>query len=122
MEQNQGIADTKSELGVDMRFRAAKLGSIVGEVCTLWMLYSAALLAPIPFGFARIGGILLAGSASFAFAYFATSRSGSSVEAKRISFKGAFSRPPFIVWFIVVAIIMLQLANALYMVHLANKT
>jgi hypothetical protein len=104
-----------------MRSRLAKLGSIVGEGCTLWMLYSATLLAPIPFGVARIGGIVLAGSASFAFAYFATSRSGSSGEDKHLSLKRAFSRPPFIVWFVVVTIITLQLANGLYMVHLANK-
>ena len=104
-----------------MRSRFSKLGLIVGEGCTLWMLYSATLLAPIPFGVARIGGIVLAGSASFAFAYFATSRTGGSGEVKRLSLKHAFSRPPFIVWFIVVTIIILQLANGLYMVHLANK-
>lgn len=85
------------------------------------MLYSATLLAPVPFGFARISVIIVIAAASFALAYSSSSRFKSPAEAKPLRFKQVIARPPFVIWIVVVVIISFQLANGLIMVYLANR-
>ena len=104
-----------------MTYKLFKWGAFLCELLTLLMLYSATLLAPIPFGFARIGTILLCAVASYAFAYFASSHLEGPEEDKHLSFKRVVFKPPLIIWILVVVIIMLQLASGLMMVYWANK-
>jgi uncharacterized membrane-anchored protein len=85
------------------------------------MLYSAALLAPIPFGLVRIGVIVVVAAASFALAYVSGSRFKNSKETKSLRFKQVIVKPPFIVWLAVVAIITFQFASDSLMIYLANK-
>jgi len=85
------------------------------------MLYSATLLAPIPFGFERIGIIAFLATASCACAYLASSRFKQLPRTERLPFKQILIKPPFIVWITVVVIISVQLANGLYIDYLANK-
>jgi hypothetical protein len=87
----------------------------------LLMLYSATLLAPIPFGLVRIGCILFTAAASCALAYFTSSRLESSLESKHLSLSQVIVKPPFIVWGVVVVIIFLQLANGLLTVYWTTK-
>ena len=96
-------------------------GAISGEICTLLMLYSATLLAPIPFGFTRVSMIVLCASASAFFAYVASSRSRRAQQAKRQPFKEIIFKPPFMMWVVVIAIIMMQLANSLQTVYLETN-
>ncbi len=104
-----------------MKYKLAKWGAFLCEILLFPSLYSATLLAPIAWGFARIGSIIFVAAASCAFAYMASSRFKSPLETKRLSFKQVIAKPPFVVWITVVAIITLQLANGLYMVYLANQ-
>jgi hypothetical protein len=104
-----------------MTHKLVKWGAFLGELFILLMLYSATLLAPIPFGFLRVTNILLFASASCALAYFASSRQEGYVKIKRLSFKQVVSKLPFVVWIAVVAVIMLQLAGGLLMAYLANR-
>jgi hypothetical protein len=85
------------------------------------MLYSATLLAPIPFGFARISIILVLAFGSYACAYIASSQFGNTAEANRFSFKRVMTRPPFLIWIVAFVIITVQLASGLTMVYLAHQ-
>lgn len=105
----------------NMTHKLLTLGMVLCELCLLLMLYSATLLAPVPFGFVRIGCILMLAAASCAFAYFAGSRLASSVETEQVRLKRVLSKPPFIIWVIVAVVIVVQLANGLFMVYLANR-
>ena len=104
-----------------MKYKFVKWGAFLGELCVLLMLYSATLLAPVPFGLARIGSVLLFAGASCSLAYFASSRIDVAAETKHLSFKQVFFKFPFIVWMFAVVIILLQLASALLMVYLTNS-
>ncbi|WP_188757836.1 hypothetical protein [Edaphobacter acidisoli] len=104
-----------------VKHRLVKWGAFLCEICMLPMLYSATLLAPIPFGFVRSSGIVFAAAASFAFAYLASSRFGRSAEANRLSFKQIILKPPFVIWILAVAVITLQLMSALLMVYLSSR-
>jgi len=70
-----------------MRYKLIRWGAFLAEICFLLMFYSASLLAPIPFGFMRIGCILFSAAGAYTFAYFASSPSNSSAKARRLSFK-----------------------------------
>jgi hypothetical protein len=85
------------------------------------MLYSATLLAPVPFGFVRIGSIIFFAAASCTFAYLASTGFKSPTETRSPSLKQVILKPPFVIWIIAVVIISLQLAEGLLMVYLANK-
>jgi hypothetical protein len=104
-----------------MTYKLFKWGAFLCELLTLPMLYSATLFAPVPFGLARVGSIVLSAAASLAFAYFASSHLEGPEEDKHLSFKRVIFKPPLIIWILVVVIIMLQLASGLMMVYLANK-
>ncbi len=104
-----------------MTDKLVKWGAFVVELCLLLMLYSATLLAPIPFGFIRIGTALVLAIASCGLAYFVSSRLERPAEMKHYSFTQAIFKPPFVVWIVVVSIILLQLANGLLMTYSANR-
>jgi len=104
-----------------MTYKLIKWGALLCEVCLLLMFYSAALLAPVPFGFIRIGCVLFAAAASCALAYFVSSRSKVSADTKRLPFNQLIFKPAFAIWVIAVIITMLQLASGLAMVYLASR-
>lgn len=104
-----------------MTFKLLKWGALFGELCLLLMLYSATLLAPIPFGFTRIGVALFLFASSGWLAYFASSRMERPAELRHLPFKQVFLKPPFVVWIVVVVIILLQLADGLLTSHLASR-
>jgi len=79
------------------------------------MLYSATLLAPVPWGLIRISCILFTAAASCALAYLASSHFKNPAETKHLLFKQLIAKPPFIIWIIAVVIIALQLASGLVM-------
>jgi hypothetical protein len=85
------------------------------------MLYSATLLAPVPFGFARISVIVLIAAASFALAYESSSRFKSPAETTPLRFKQVIAKPPFVIWIVAVVVIAYQLGNASLILSLANK-
>ena len=104
-----------------MTYRLIKWGTFLVELCLLLMLYSATLLAPIPFGFIRIGTALVLAIASCGLAYFASSRLERPAEMKHYSFTQVIFKPPFVVWIVVVTIILLQLANGLLIAYSASR-
>ena len=105
----------------NLKSRLVKWGALLCEICMLPMLYSATLLAPVPFGFARISVIVLIAVASFALAYASSSRFKSSAETKPLRLRQAIAKPPFIIWIVAVVVIAFQLGNALLMISLANQ-
>lgn len=100
-----------------MTNKLIKVGAFLFEICMLLMLYSAALLAPVPFGFIRIGCVLFAAVASCALAYIASFGSEVLARAKRLSLKEIAPKPAFIIWMIVVIVIILQLVIGLVRVY-----
>lgn len=104
-----------------MTHRLVKWGAFLVELCLLLMLYTATLLAPIEFGFIRIGIALVLLIASCGLAYLASFRLDRPAEINHYSFKQVIVKPPFVVWIVVVSIILLELANGLVMTYLANK-
>jgi hypothetical protein len=104
-----------------MTYKLVKLGIWLGELCLLLMLYSATLLAPIPFGFTRVGIALFLLASSGGLAYFASSHVEHPAEGQNPSFMQVISKAPFVVWIVVVTIILLQLGDGLLTAHLASK-
>jgi len=121
MEPLEIVRIEKPGAGEDMKYRLVKWGAFLCEICMLPMLYSATLLAPVPFGFVRITSIVLVAAASYAFAYLASSHFKSPAETRHLSFKQVIAKPPFLIWITVVVIITLQLASGLLMVYLENQ-
>lgn len=105
----------------NMNFRLVKWGALLCEICILPMLYSATLLAPVPFGLARISIIVVIVGASFTLAYASSSRFKSPAETTTLRFKQVIAKPPFLIWIVVVVVIAFQLGNVLLMLSLANK-
>jgi hypothetical protein len=103
------------------KYRLVKWGALICEICMLPMFYSATLLAPIPFGFARISVIVVIAVASFALAYASSSRFKNPAETEPLRFRQVIVKPPFVLWIIVVVVIAFQLGNGLLMLSLANK-
>jgi hypothetical protein len=91
------------------------------ELCILPMLYSAALLAPVPFNTLRIGIIGSLALVTCALAYYSGSRFKPPTDKKRLRLTQIMVKPPFVVWITAVAIIMAQLMDGLYMLYLVNK-
>lgn len=98
-----------------------KIGCFLGELCTLPMLYSATLLAPVPFDALRISMIGLLAAVSCAFAYFSSCRFKDAADVRRLRLTQIIAKPPFVVWIVAVVIILFQLANSLIMVYLASR-
>jgi len=98
-----------------------KWGGLLGELCTLPMFYSATLLDPFPFDWARISAVGLTGGVSCAFAYLSSSRFRGSTDTKRLRLIQIIAKPPFVVWITVFGIIALQLTSGLAMLYQANK-
>ena len=98
-----------------------RLGIWLGEICLLLMLYSATLLAPIPFGFVRIGVAIFLLASSGGLAYFASARLGRPAGEGAPSLLQVISKPAAVVWIAVVVIILLQLGDGLLTAHLASK-
>ncbi len=105
-----------------MTEKLVRWGAFLLELCFLLMLFSATLLAPVPFGFARIGSIVLFAAVSFASAYFASFRLEVLRNFKGVSFKQVITKPPMVVWAIVVAIIFCLLASGLLTSYLSSRT
>jgi hypothetical protein len=63
----------------------------------------------------------LFGTVSFALAYFSSSLFRNPADMKRLRLIQIIAKPPFIVWITVVVIILLQLADGLIMLYLANR-
>lgn len=105
----------------NLKYRCIKWGALLCEICMLPMLYSATLLAPIPFGFARISVIMVVAAASFALAYLSSTRFKSPAETEPLRFKQIIVKPPLVVWSVVALVIAFQLVNGLLMLSLANK-
>ena len=101
--------------------RAMLAGALLGEFVTLLELYVQILLAPGPFNAVAIAIIGLFGAVSCAFAYFSSSLFRDPADTKRLRLIQVMAKPPFVIWIVVVVIILLQLANSLIMVYLANK-
>jgi magnesium-transporting ATPase (P-type) len=85
------------------------------------MLYSATLLAPVPFDALRISVIGLLAAVSCALAYFSSSLFRNPADTKRLRLIQIIAKPPFVVWIVAVVIISFQLANGLYMLYLVNR-
>ena len=100
---------------------SVKWGSFLGELCALLMLYSAVLLMPGSFNWVAITMIGFIASVSCAFAYFSSSRFKDPANIKRLRLRQVICKPPFVVWFTVVGVILLQLGDGLYMLYLVNK-
>lgn len=96
------------------------VGALLGEFVTLLELYVQTLLAPGPFNTAAIAVIALFGTGSCAFAYFSSSLFKDPADTNRLRLIQIIAKPPFVVWIVVVAIILLQLANGLIMVYLVH--
>jgi len=105
----------------NLKYRSIKWGALLGEICMLPMLYSAALLAPVPFGFARISEIVVIAVASFALAYASSSKFKNPAETEPLRFKRVIAKPPFVIWIVAVVVIVFQLGNALLRLSLANQ-
>lgn len=97
------------------------IGALIGELVTLLELYVQTLLAPGSFNAFAIFIIALCGIVSCAFAYLSSSLFRNATNTKRLRLIQIIAKPPFVIWIIVVVIILVQLANGLFMVYLSNK-
>jgi hypothetical protein len=98
-----------------------KVGAFLGELFALLELYVQTLLVPGHFNAVAFSIIGLFGTVSFALAYFSSSLFRNPADMKRLRLIQIIAKPPFIVWITVVVIILLQLADGLIMLYLANR-
>ena len=100
--------------------RTILVGALLAELFTLLELYVQTLLIPGPFNAKAITIIGFFSIASFAFAYYSSSLFRNPEGTKRLRIIQLIVKPPFVVWIVIVAIILLQLVNGLIMIHIAN--
>ena len=101
--------------------QAMKVGAFLVELVTLLELYVLMLLAPGPFNGVAITMVGLFGIISCGSAYFSSSLFRNPVDTQRLRLTQIIVKPPFVFWIVAVVIIMIQLANSLIMIHLANR-
>jgi hypothetical protein len=101
--------------------QAMKVGAFLGELITLFELYSQTLLVPGPFNAVAFAIIGLFGIVSCALAYLSSSLFRDPTDMRRLRLIQIIAKPPFVVWIVVVVIISFQLANSLIMIYLANR-
>ena len=70
------------------------------EIPVLIMLFSAALLVPIPFGWARTSCIIATLAVSFALAYSSSLQYAKRNARTKPRLRNLLLKPPFIVWFL----------------------
>jgi hypothetical protein len=85
------------------------------------MFYSATLLDPFPFDWARISAIALTGAVSFGLAYLSGARFKEPWDTDRLRFRQIILKPPLIIWVIFVLVMCAQVATVLDTLHWIQK-